>query len=240
MTWEIMLDGIYLDGERLPESTLSSPRIELSALVDTGNSLLRGPADVVELIYRRIGSRGLFPCTEPHTLAFEIGGKMFPVDPRDFASQAFRNDVQRCAANVVATDAPRIGGYQFGWILGVPFLKSVLSSYYYGNITYPSQDIPKMGFLSTVPADAADKMRIAVAAASSAGRNFPATTHAAPKGTGSAPPFASSTGPQATPSTSQAKKGSSRRADQLEISSAWGAFITLWLVAWSIPNLLPV
>jgi len=48
---------------------------------------------------------------------------MFPVDPRDFASQAFRHDVQRCAANLVPTDAPEVGGYQFGWSLGVPFLK---------------------------------------------------------------------------------------------------------------------
>lgn len=48
---------------------------------------------------------------------------MFPVDPRDFASQAFPNDVQRCSANLVSTDTPRVGGYQFGWSLGVPFLK---------------------------------------------------------------------------------------------------------------------
>ena len=48
---------------------------------------------------------------------------MFPVDPRDFASQAFPNDVQRCNANLVSTDTPRVGGYQFGWSLGVPFLK---------------------------------------------------------------------------------------------------------------------
>jgi len=88
-----------------------------------GNSLLRGPSDVVELIYSRLGTDGIFPCSEPHTLAFEIGGKMFPVDPRDFASQAFPNDVQRCNANLVSTDTPRVGGYQFGWSLGVPFLK---------------------------------------------------------------------------------------------------------------------
>jgi phytepsin len=35
ITWEIMLDGVYLDGEKLPESSLSSPTIQLSALVDT-------------------------------------------------------------------------------------------------------------------------------------------------------------------------------------------------------------
>lgn len=30
-----MLDGVYLDGEKLPPSSLSSSTIELSALIDT-------------------------------------------------------------------------------------------------------------------------------------------------------------------------------------------------------------
>jgi len=40
-------------------------------------------------------------------------------------------------------------------------------------MSYPSEDLPKMGFLSTVPADAADRMRSAVIAASNADKNFP-------------------------------------------------------------------
>ncbi|KIM43824.1 hypothetical protein M413DRAFT_443706 [Hebeloma cylindrosporum] len=226
ITWEIMLDGVYLDGAKLPPSSLSSSTIELSALVDTGNSLLRGPSDVVELIYSRLGTDGIFPCSEPHSLAFEIGGKMFPVDPRDFASQAFPDNVQRCNANLVSTDAPRVGGYQFGWSLGVPFLKSVLSSYYFGNMSYPSHDLPKMGFLSTVPS--------AVIAASNADKNFPAISQAAPSGTGSA----ALTG--ATPTGSRTNVNSSRRGGELQISSLWGGFITLLLVAWSIPNFVHV
>ena len=35
MTWEISIDDVYLDGERLPRSKLSSPELRLSALVDT-------------------------------------------------------------------------------------------------------------------------------------------------------------------------------------------------------------
>lgn len=87
-----------------------------------GNSLIRGPADVVDVIHTRIGST--FACSTPHTLAFSIGGKLFPVDPRDFINQASDNELTECAPNVVQTDAPVEGqGYQYSWSLGDPFLK---------------------------------------------------------------------------------------------------------------------
>jgi hypothetical protein len=35
VTWEIPLDDVYFDGRKLPQSTLSSPNISLTALVDT-------------------------------------------------------------------------------------------------------------------------------------------------------------------------------------------------------------
>ena len=63
------------------------------------------------------------PCTTTHSLAFEIGGKVFPVDPRDFIS-ANSGDTTNCvASNVVAGDAPGKGAL-FSWNLGDPFLKS--------------------------------------------------------------------------------------------------------------------
>ncbi|KAF9042966.1 aspartic peptidase domain-containing protein [Panaeolus papilionaceus] len=179
VTWEVTIDNVYLDGEKLPQTNLTSSTIGISALVDTGNSLIRGPADVVKHIRTLLSQssphgNGHFPCSTPHTLAFEIGGKIFPVDPRDFASQAYNNNVEECYPNLVDTDTPRPGGYLFSWSLGVPFLKSVTSSYYFGNLSYPSKDPPKMGFLSTVPADADQKMKDAVEAARKADHNFPA------------------------------------------------------------------
>ncbi|RDB16465.1 Pepsin A [Hypsizygus marmoreus] len=180
ITWEIFIDDVYLDGERLPRSTLSPPATTLSALVDTGNSLIRGPADVVQTIRSTLGTR--FPCSEPHTLAFQIGGKLFPIDPRDFANQEFSNTVASCSPNLVPTDPPAKGGYLYSWSLGDPFLKSVLSTFHYGNLTYPSHDPPRMGFLSTVPADADDQLKAAVEDAAKNGGNFPATSEAAPTG----------------------------------------------------------
>ncbi|TFK36228.1 aspartic peptidase domain-containing protein [Crucibulum laeve] len=180
IAWEVFIDDVYLDGQKLPRSVLARSSIALSALVDTGNSLLRGPADTVNLIRSSIGNR--FSCAEPHTLAFQIGGQMFPVDPRDFARQVLLNTVSTCSPNLVATDTPGDGGYLFSWSLGMPFLKSVLSAYHYGNLTHPSQDPPRMGFLSTVPDDAGERLRAAVQAASRSGGNFPAVAEFAPSG----------------------------------------------------------
>ncbi|KDR79313.1 hypothetical protein GALMADRAFT_243260 [Galerina marginata CBS 339.88] len=208
ITWEVMVEGVYLDGELLPQSAISSPNIGLSALIDTGNSLIRGPSDVVSLITSKLGAKGLFPCNQPHTLAFKIGGNMFPVDPRDFATQALQDNVQTCAPNLAATDPPKVGGYQFGWSLGTPFLKGVLSSYYFGNLTYPSRDPPKMGFLSTVPSDAGDRMKAAVAAAAKADNNFPAISEPAPSGTSARAQTDSNGIPQATGTGSMTRTNS--------------------------------
>lgn len=95
-----------------------------------------------------------FPCSTAHTLAFQIGGQMFPVNPLDFVSQSSPDDATTCVAdNIVSTDAPSSGAL-FEWSLGDPFLKSTLVAFYYGNLTNPSQDPPRIGFLSTVPANA--------------------------------------------------------------------------------------
>ena len=112
------------------------------------------------------------PCDQPHTLAFQIGGKMFPVDPRDFTSQNKKGDVTTCIANnVVGTDAPASGAL-FSWNLGDPFLKSNMVIFYYGNLTHPSVYPPRIGFVSLVPQNADDLLDDAVDDAESAGGNF--------------------------------------------------------------------
>lgn len=35
LVWEIPVDDVYFDGQKLPRSTVSSPSISLSALLDT-------------------------------------------------------------------------------------------------------------------------------------------------------------------------------------------------------------
>jgi len=181
IAWEVMIDDVYFNGERLSRSNMSSSTIALSALIDTGNSLVRGPADVVQNIFNQLGG-GRYPCSNSHSLAFSIGGKLFPIDPRDFAAQASPNSVDACYPNIAATDPPFVGEYQFSWSLGTPFLKSTLTTYYFGNLSYPSKDPPKMGFLSTVPPDANSRMHSAALAAAKANNNFPAVSEPAPTG----------------------------------------------------------
>ncbi|THU81307.1 acid protease, partial [Dendrothele bispora CBS 962.96] len=147
--WEIDIDGVFLDGKRVADSTIPANGVSpsgISALIDTGNSLLRGPSDVVNNILSsvsttydptRSNSAATLPCDVPHTLAFQIGGKMFPVDPRDFIGEA-SNDASTCVAdNLVATDPPSLGAL-FRWSLGDPFMKSNLVAFHYGNLTHPS------------------------------------------------------------------------------------------------------
>ncbi|KAG7090431.1 hypothetical protein E1B28_009550 [Marasmius oreades] len=190
--WEIDIDGVFLDGKRLADSTIpvsggvNSTRV--TALIDTGNSIIRGPRDVVEDILGRVSTNfkpgvansATFPCEVPHRLAYMIGGKMFPIDPRDFIGEARPNDSTTCVAdNLVETDAPGFGA-TFRWSLGDPFFKSNLVAFHYGNLTHPSVDPPRIGIMSRVPADADAKLTQAVNDAKTNGGAFENTIQIAP------------------------------------------------------------
>ncbi|KAH9933149.1 aspartic peptidase domain-containing protein [Epithele typhae] len=162
LRWEIELDAVFLDGKQLPNSAQPGAGQNssiVSALIDTGNSLIRGPSDVVNNIYSTVSpafaasssASPTLPCDAAHDLVFQIGGKKFPVDARDFVSQNTKGDASTCIANnIVATDAPSNGAL-FSWNLGDPFLKSNMVIFYYGNLTHPSVDPPRIGFVSLVP-----------------------------------------------------------------------------------------
>ncbi|OJT03617.1 Aspartic protease [Trametes pubescens] len=183
LRWEVEIDGVFLDGEKLPDTRQQADGIStpsLSTLIDSGNSLIRGPSDVVNTILSQVSpafasdpsAPPRLPCSTTHTLAFQIGGKMFPVDPRDFVAQVSPGDASECVAdNVVGTDAPSAGAL-FSWVLGDPFLKSNMIVFYYGNLTHPSVDPPRVGFVSLVPPNAADLLHDAVERAWSADGNF--------------------------------------------------------------------
>ncbi|EKM52972.1 uncharacterized protein PHACADRAFT_259144 [Phanerochaete carnosa HHB-10118-sp] len=183
LVWEIAVDDVFFDGEKLARSALSSPSITLSALVDTGNSLIRGPQDVITSIFSSIGGES-FDCSDPHNLTFLIGGKPFTVDPRDFIRQTTSDsDEPACTANLAVTDPPSTDGFLYSWSLGDPFLKSVLAAFYYGNLTNPSQDPPRIGLLSTVPSDGGEQLKEAISAAEAAHAPLTATSDPAPSGT---------------------------------------------------------
>ena len=189
-----MLDNVYLNGERLPHTNLTPTSIGLSALLDTGNSDIRGPLDVIEQITQRIfGVNSTSYNCSPHTLAFEFGGKLFPVDPRDLVSQDTRDSSKTTADNSplctlnldVNGDLPtnNTNDYLYSWKLGSPFLRSVLAAFYYGDIDQPASDPPRIGLLSTVPPDVENAMDDAIQKAEVSGGTFPLLSEPAPTNT---------------------------------------------------------
>ena len=204
------IDAVFLDGKELPASTQPGAGVNtsiVSALIDTvcwalpylhcsmltkymqGNSLIRGPSDVVNNIMTQVSpayaanpsSDPTLPCSSAHDLVFQIGGKKFPVDARDFVSQDDAGDATTCVANnVVSTDPPSTGAL-FSWNLGDPFLKSNMVIFYYGNLTHPSEDPPKIGFVSLVPSDDNELLEDAVQEAQSDGGNFDCESSCVPR-----------------------------------------------------------
>lgn len=191
--WEIDIDGVFFDGQSLPKSAIPTldglDPTRTSALIDTGNSIIRGPEDVVNSILQTASpsyqpsdesSMPMFPCRNAHALAFQIGGQMFPIDPRDFVGPFEANDATTCVAdNLVTTDAPRFGA-AFRWSLGDPFFRSNLVAFHYGNLTHPSVDPPRIGFLSLVPPNSNGLYQQAVKDALNNGGNFEQTINDAP------------------------------------------------------------
>ena len=97
---------------------------------------------------------------------------MFPLDPRDFISPNVTGDATTCVAkNVVTTDPPSKGSL-YSWSLGAPFFKSNTVVFYYGNLTHPSVDPPRIGFVSNVPQNANDLLQQAVNDAKAQGGVF--------------------------------------------------------------------
>ncbi|KAI0247632.1 aspartic peptidase domain-containing protein [Lactifluus subvellereus] len=197
LRWEVPIDGVILDGQQLPASQLAGSGSTVSALFDTvitvcdpsvlscqiGQQLIRGPQDIVDTIFKSVSSAfaakpkaaPTFSCSVPHDLVFQIGGKTFPIDPRDFISQNTPGD-----ANPPST------GALFSWSLGDPFFKSNLVAFYYGNLMHPSVDPPRIGLLSMVPENANSVVQSDIAQAQANGGNFKSTSQVAPTGVMSA------------------------------------------------------
>jgi len=95
---------------------------ELKVLLIQGNALIRGPRDVLDAITSRLGG-DTYDCAEAHTLTFQIGGRFYPVDPRDFGAQTFEDTTSRCTPNIAPTDPPG-SRFLYSWSIGDPFFKS--------------------------------------------------------------------------------------------------------------------
>ncbi|OBZ68749.1 Pepsin-2B [Grifola frondosa] len=171
LRWEVVLDGVYLDGQKLANSTQQGQGVSsttVSALIDTGNSILRGPSDVVTNILRTVSPAFAADTTADDRLARR--------HTRSRHEQQ-RIDVHR---EQPRRDGPAERGCAVSWSLGDPFLKSTMVVFYYGNLTHPSLDPPRMGFLSLVPADAGTLLEQAVQDAQQDGGVFESRVDVAP------------------------------------------------------------
>ncbi|OCH87952.1 acid protease [Obba rivulosa] len=232
LRWEVPIDAVFLDGQELPASTEQPQGVDssvVSALIDTGNSLMRGPQDIVNSVLSSVSpayaadssAAPVLPCSSAHTLAFQIGGTLFPVDPRDFVSPNSTGDAETCVAdNLVATDPPSVGTL-FSWSLGDPFLKSNMVVFYYGNLSHPSVDPPRMGFMSVVPSNASLLLQDAISSAQQDGGVFSSTVDVAPT------PGASSNTVVPTPPISTGASSATPTSGQGSVSSSHPAAATL-------------
>lgn len=114
-------------------------------------------------------------------MTFQIGGKLFPVDPRDFYTSLGGGNTTQCSPNL--EDRSLSFSYDeqkapYNWTLGVPFLKSNAVVFYFGNLTHPSVDPPKIGLVSLVPENASALLQAAVNKAESASTNLPGRSFA--------------------------------------------------------------
>ncbi|KAF8530168.1 acid protease [Hysterangium stoloniferum] len=166
LRWEVAIDDIFLDGQKLPQPTLPAGT-GYTALIDSASfciSMIPCPSNVFNAIYNAISTDSVhiddvhatFSCSTPVNLTFIIGGKPFPVDPRDFLGQQVSPDSppQCSTAGTVSIGDPPAPRGLFSWILGTVFMKSNLVAFYFGDLTNPAADPPRIGFLSTVPSNA--------------------------------------------------------------------------------------
>ncbi|WOO78551.1 Aspartic protease [Vanrija pseudolonga] len=148
--WSLSLDGVVANGVAINVSSLGAdgdpPPL---ATLDTGTSLITGPADAVAEIYRQIPNAtfdaGLgtyvFPCDSNLTLSFGLGGKSYNVSPADLVYSIQLEDAST-VSDLMCTGAIGVCNDN-KWTLGATFLKNVYSVYRF--------DPPAVGLASLAP-----------------------------------------------------------------------------------------
>lgn len=120
------MDGVYVNGNQV-ESTQQ-------AIIDTGTTMVVGPANVVQDFYSHIpGSApiqgGLYtiPCDSIPTVGFSFGGKAFNIAPQLFNRGPVRVGDSGCVGGIVGSSATTF------WVVGDLFLQNVYTEFDLGN-----------------------------------------------------------------------------------------------------------
>ncbi|KAJ7588163.1 aspartic peptidase A1 [Mycena floridula] len=129
--WTQTISSLTVQGNQI---TLSSA--DLRAAIDTGTTLVGGPADAIAEIYAQIpGSQPaagqaegyyMFPCKTTVTVTLAFGGKTWSISPTDFNHQEIEEGFCMGAFFALPT-----GASLPSWIVGDTFLKNVYSVFQY-------------------------------------------------------------------------------------------------------------
>ena len=106
---------------------------DMSAIIDTGTTLIIGDADAVDKFYSQIPGaqaafdtvgKGMytFPCSSVPSISFTFGGKAFPI-AQDVFNAGTSTEEGRCVGSIVASDKMSF------WIVGDVFLRGVYTAF---------------------------------------------------------------------------------------------------------------
>ncbi|KAH7928167.1 acid protease [Leucogyrophana mollusca] len=124
--WQIDVDGISANGNE----TLKG----LSAIVDTGTTLILGQTSSVQQFYDAVGGTdvggGLYtlPCDSMPSVSVTLGGKSFTLSSDTFNFGTFDSSGETCVGGISASDS--LGDL---WVLGDVFLRNVYTVFDLGN-----------------------------------------------------------------------------------------------------------
>ncbi|CCO31341.1 Aspartic protease [Rhizoctonia solani AG-1 IB] len=136
--WSIPLRQITVNGGS--PMTITNLGVTSLAAIDTGTSLIGGPPDLVAEIYRQIpnarkGTGSLdrywvYPCNQEVNVAFNFGGRTWPIESVDFKLTTTNPNV--CVGAIFDVSMGGLGNPDVPqWIVGDAFLKNVYSIFRY-------------------------------------------------------------------------------------------------------------
>lgn len=131
--WLQTISAITSQGSSIPVPT----GLDAQAAIDTGTTLIGGPADAVAEIYANIpgAEQGtgdmegyyLYPCSTNVAVTMSFGGQVWPISNADFQARISQNG-ETCMGAFFAIET---GGGAPAWIVGDTFLKNVYSVFRY-------------------------------------------------------------------------------------------------------------
>ncbi|EAU84781.1 hypothetical protein CC1G_00300 [Coprinopsis cinerea okayama7 len=162
--WNVLLDALIVNDTITPGTTkiVGAPSNKAVVLLDSGASYTYAPPEICEAIYGNVPGASfdaavgawIVPCDQEVNMALQIGGQVFPVHPLDVVMPRNPTNKDVC----IGTFLPQIlgDGWDFDWLIGDNFLRSVYSIYDFGDFDAEGKmGDPYVKLLALVEPDAA-------------------------------------------------------------------------------------